>query len=419
VRLSFVISLVLLITQAGYGQVRIKGKVVQAPGGQPLANASIYIAHSSVGVASGEQGEFVITLPGKGRFQLVISHIGFETQVETITGSSPEKYYLVTLKEKEKELPAVVVDAYDKNGWKNWGHLFLTSFVGTTEYSSKCELLNKDAVKFRYSKTNNELVVSAGEPLVFENKALGYLIEVDLVKYRYSLQRKYLFYEIYPFFKALPETSAGDMKRWKKHRLDAYYGSQMHFFRSLFNDSYAGEGFELRQSVKRDIPELDRIERFYQSYADSTGRIPVAQIEKTLPADTVTYYHKIWLLRDSAIVLQPGLIAGKDIMQLRDSTTGLLSFPLQLYVTYAKKKEPIEYLYYTGAATRGRPMLTSRSAGPTEPGYPASTLELTKGIPVEIYRNGSVYNSNLLVNGFFSWWDKIATLLPLDYIPGE
>jgi hypothetical protein len=209
VKLLYAIGLVLLAAPAGYGQLSIKGKVVQLPGGQPLANASIYIANSSVGVASDERGEFSLTLPGDGSFKLVISHIGFETQVEKITGGSPGKYYLVNLKEKEKELPVVVVEAYDKNGWKKWGDLFLKTFVGTTEYSGKCELLNKDALKFRYSKANDELIVYAAEPLRFENKALGYLVEMDLVKYRYSPGRKYLFYEMYPFFKALPEASDG------------------------------------------------------------------------------------------------------------------------------------------------------------------------------------------------------------------
>jgi hypothetical protein len=42
---------------------------------------------------------------------------------------------------------------------------------------------------------------------------------------------------------------------------------------------------------------------------------------------------------------------------------------------------------------------------------------LTDHMPVEVYRNGAIKNDDLLINGYFAWWNKMATSLPLDYEP--
>jgi hypothetical protein len=60
------------------------------------------------------------------------------------------------------------------------GGTFWDNFIGTTDNASSCTIVNRDAVPFHYDRKNKRLLVSAVEPLIIVNKALGYTIEYRL-----------------------------------------------------------------------------------------------------------------------------------------------------------------------------------------------------------------------------------------------
>ena len=69
----------------------ITGKITDQKG-NPLADASIYLSQTSKGVTSSASGEFILENLPDGKYDLVISAIGYETKIIKITGES--EYYI-------------------------------------------------------------------------------------------------------------------------------------------------------------------------------------------------------------------------------------------------------------------------------------------------------------------------------------
>jgi hypothetical protein len=399
-----------------YGQVQVKGTVVRASNGKPLPGASVYFEHTLTGTTTDSAGSFTLPVPvqNKEAQRLVVSYIGYQTHVENITATGAPLVLSVVLKEKSTALQEVVVTAETKNGWRKWGQLFTDLFIGTSAQARHCTLLNKEALRFVYSQKTNTLQVYAREPLVIENASLGYSIRIDMDAFTYNFNNKYLFYEIHSFYRQLQAEAAGDRRKWNRNRLEVYTGSPMHFFRTLFDSSYAKQGFEVHRLLTANRYEWDRISALYQPYTNKAVNTSVADFEKGLPHDSLTYYHKIMEQGPPAETVDPHPMHLYEFATVTDSFTTLLHFNGRLSVTYTGGPMPREYFVAIGAmAPPGQPTRQTSQ----ELLKPVSVLALTEGIPVAVFRNGAVKNDDLLVDGYFAWWNKMATSLPLDYEP--
>ncbi|MCH5689433.1 hypothetical protein LWM68_37445 [Niabella sp. W65] len=58
-----------------------------------------------------------------------------------------------------------------------------------------------------------------------------------------------------------------------KNRLEAYTGSMMHFFRSVYGNSLE-QGFEVRRVKKLRNTEKDRVRALYRQHRGSRFKIP-------------------------------------------------------------------------------------------------------------------------------------------------
>ena len=63
---------------------QITGRVIDASNQQPILGASIFFSNTSRGTVTQQDGSFQLSLPGNGRFELVVSFIGYETYTTTI-----------------------------------------------------------------------------------------------------------------------------------------------------------------------------------------------------------------------------------------------------------------------------------------------------------------------------------------------
>src|ERR1700748_1209730 len=134
----------LLMTAAGLlaqsqGNTLI-GSVKDSANGKPLAGVSVFLNSTSKGTVTRADGNFVLSGIPPGRYQLIISAIGYETFVTEITSRSLPPSLKVALHVKASELAAVVVEPYLKDGWKQWGKFFMDNFIGTTENAGSCNL---------------------------------------------------------------------------------------------------------------------------------------------------------------------------------------------------------------------------------------------------------------------------------------
>jgi hypothetical protein len=232
------ILFVLILAFMTAAQRTIKGRVADEVTGLPVANANVFINKTSKGTTTSNEGFFKLSdIPG-GKYELVISCIGFQTQVITFNEDSLPMELKIDLHIKVKELENVTVETFEEGGWKRWGPAFTENFIGTTDNASRCKIVNKEVIRFRYYKESDRLSASADAPLLIENNALGYNIIFQLEEFEVNFKRQSLLFAGYELVEDMSKKNEVP-ERWKRKRLEAYKGSLMHFMRSLITINFS------------------------------------------------------------------------------------------------------------------------------------------------------------------------------------
>jgi len=337
-----------------YSQNIITGKVYDVLNKKPIEFVSVYISNTTQAKTTDKNGEFKIDINLNGRPELVISCVGYETQILYLINNNLE----IFLKPKIIDLPDVVLHSSDKNGWKTWGKIFLDNFIGTTEFSKNCKLLNPNSLKFNFNKNKNILNVTSKESLLIHNKSLGYTIKYDLIRFDFDLNNKSNIIEGYTLFEEMTSDRKNQIKKWIKNRENSYYGSMLHFMRSLYKNEIDKEHFEVRKIIKKD----NQINFLFN---------------KIIPRDSI-----VFKLDSLAVVLK-----FKDILQ----------------VVYTNKEPSSFYIRDVNFGLFSRNQISQLSLSENE---------------IKIFENGSYYDGTTLIHsGYWTWSEKVSNLLPLDYLP--
>jgi hypothetical protein len=347
------------------------GTILSKDSKLPIASASIFLSNTSIGAISKDNGGFVLQPFPEGRFDLVVSIIGYETYTTTVVSNAIPTNLTILLTPKVKELQEVIVTPYEKNGWEKWGDFFMENLIGKTPNATACKLLNKEVVHFRFDKKKNMLNAYADEPLHLQNKALGYELKYDLSVFEFNFTTKIFFYQGYPLFSQLATSRKRVEDRWQRNRAETYQGSLMHFMRSLYRNILIEEGYELRKIIR------NKEKQYSYFFSGSASRNVDVLINTPLNGDSIAF----------AI----------------DSTTVGLQFNNYLQVVYKWKYMPESY------------RLTQRGMGPKQP----MTAELFMPDPekvVAVLANGSYFSGKDILNlGFWAWSEKLSNMLPLDF----
>ena len=376
----------------------LKGVVLDAEKQTPVPSASVFLNNTSIGTTASTDGSFQLLVP-EGRHDLIVSSIGYQTYLQTITTSQLPTDIKISLALKAPELETIVVTPFEKNGWANWGKFFIDNFIGTTPFAGDCKLKNPKVLRFRNSTKDNELTVLALEPLVIENKALGYRIKYQLESFTYNFKTRVLLYAGYPYFENM-DGSKSKLKRWANNRAEAYYGSMLHFMRAVFLNKIGEEGFEVRRLKKVENSEKNRVRQVYRTSKESRTTTNGTIMVSTISKDSSAYYSKVMQQEDYFDVVASPLLTGDSIAYAVDHQTAGLEFKDYLLVNYTKRPVPVEYKQQfpkTGTAMLSQATLINHPA-------------------IEIQANGSYYNpADFLTSGYWAWSEKIATMLPFDY----
>jgi hypothetical protein len=375
-----------------HAQFTLTGRVKDAQTRQAIAGASVFIANSQSGTTTQADGAFSLYIP-QGKYDVVISNVGYETQVLTADNNMAREQ-TIALVRKAKELDEVVVTSYEKDGWNKWGTFFLEQFIGTVPNAEKCTLKNKEKVRFKRNLHENTLTAVASEPLVVENKALGYVLTYQLEDFTYNFKTRIFYYEGYPLFTEM-KGSERQQRKWQENRARAYYGSVQHFMRSLYRNRVKEEGFEMRKLVRKENTEKQRIKALYAQRARS-GRLSFGD-----GSDSSRYYENILSQPDYVNMLYKPLLTGDSVAYAIDSTTAGLYFTDYLDVMYTKAKAPAPY---------GPPGKQTTDE--------VSQMSMLKNSEIAIWQNGSHYPTrSILTEGYWAWSEKAGNMLPLGYKP--
>jgi hypothetical protein len=120
---------------------------------------------------------------------------------------------------------------------------------------------------------------------------------------------------------------------------------------------------------------------------------------------------------DGDLVEHPGEIDPASIITAGDTSAIILDFNDVVKVTYLRKAPPDEYVNDYGLDPGNPESQVMHTMTRKNADGMSTTLELWRGTPIEVFSNGSWVNSDMIFNGFWIWWQKMATLLPFDYEP--
>ena len=367
----------------------VSGKVIDDKTGAPVVGCSVYFSNTSKGDVTSDSGDFMLQNLAAGRYDLVVSAIGYQTEVIAVSSADYPHDLKVKLHNIAEQLAEVVLQPTVINGWEKWGQAFLDNFIGTVPNSSKCRILNPEVIKFWFSQTKNRLTVRADNVLTIENKALGYTIKFTLKDFILDYAQQTLVYSGFPLFQEMTDTDEKKQREWKENRLTAYYGSMLHFIRTVYNDKWSRAGYDIVAWIKRPNLEKQRVKQLLATTtadkADSTG-----QSAQAMPKDTSRYYHKVLKQADS--------LSSYVWMNSIDSFI-------------AKTEDQGKSLFFTGKwKIQYKRFPKSKS----------QQSEIYLGTPeaIRIEENGSYFSPKELI--FSQHWaesEKMANLLPYDYEP--
>jgi hypothetical protein len=226
-------------------------------------------------------------------------------------------------------------------------------------------------------------------------------VQYQLENFEYHFGKPLLFYTGYALFEEMKGNSR-QQQRWRKNRELCYYGSVNHFFRSVYLNKLMENGFEVRRlyKVPRSSPMADSMQPLNDANADRSMKMQITMVSPdgnkkvSLPG------------KDSLDVVGNTLLTGDSLAFGVDAQTAGFYFDNRLHVTYTGAPEPAAY-----ASEQNRWPPLNRQM---------SQMQMLVQEPLQVYANGSVSNpTGVLIYGYWAFWEKLATLLPLDYEPGD
>lgn len=231
-------------------QIKITGRVINAADKNGIPNASVFLSNATVGAKTAQDGTFILNDAKSGKYELVVSIVGFETHKQTITITAGNMVLPdIGMSSKTYALKEVTIKQYTDPNRTRYLSVFKEQFLGKSELVNQCNILNPEMLDFTYDDETETLTASSVDFLNIENEVLGYRIKYLITNFTYSdkdLSSKKLHYEGSVLFEELKGTPSQE-KNWQRARLQVYKGSAMHFLRSLQNKRLDEEGFRVLQ----------------------------------------------------------------------------------------------------------------------------------------------------------------------------
>ena len=438
-----------LLRIGSVGAFEISGVVVSATNGKPVEFASVFFSNTSIGVQTNEKGNFTLNVKNPGIYQLVVSHMAFQTYSLDLQISADIKDLVIKITEKPHELKAVTITE-DPSKRAMYYATFLKEFIGTSKNSEDCVIENPLSINFLYKDENRSLYAFADTFVVIKNKALGYKIKYKLEGY-VTTPDETVFYG-YPLFENKKVKSKLKKKKLEEKRYIAYLGSPQHFFRSLYNDSLLKEHFVAYKLIEK--PKPINPTRFYigdtvkfASQKDSLRKLGRRPLPKKQPEhkfyveDTLRNADKIKALEmkgfkpfnlneypmeermNATILNNPNLVNNKKYsLVITKDTIPLFSFISDTigHLKVLRYTRPFQIKYT--AMGEENSYIKQRYFGEQQQEFAKklgdqSSFVIIKTGKLTFDDNGTYANVEDFFMGGYIGWRKVADMLPIDYEP--
>ena len=335
----------------------VSGKVLNQQSGLPMPAASVFAQNTTLGTVTDDNGNFKLSLP-QGGYDLVITFTGYRTESKRITTADANENITINLKEKEKELETIAIISTNEvtDGLAKYGVFFNEEFIGKTDNSKRTTIQNPDVLHFFYSKKKNRLKITATEPLIIKNEALGYNIKYTIDSFTHEYNSGTSIYTGFPLYEEMQGDSTQKLV-WETNRKAAYNGSLLHFMRSVYNKDLKTQQFEIQFIISQNG-------------------------------------------KDNAIKIKDAYAAINYEKDDSTQTVEILPNQKDVGILFMGDKPSVAYL----------------TDHPTEPkDFKFSILSFKPNESIIIEQNGYFYDQNdISISGYWTW-DKVGEQLPYDY----
>jgi hypothetical protein len=229
----------------------IRGKVTDLDTYQPVELANVFVAGSSLGTSTNAKGEFVLANIPAGAVEVVCTFVGyapFRRQLRLL--SRTDTVLNIYIKPTAKKLQEVTVTAKVDKAERRRTKRFENFLLGHTNNATKCEIQNLEVVQLIENEQTKELLATATEPLIIDNRALGYRITYWLEAFSVNARDEYKFSGISRFDTLAPKDDK-ERQKWRQTRAETYRGSLKHFLRYLAGGRFTSHTFTLYASQWR------------------------------------------------------------------------------------------------------------------------------------------------------------------------
>jgi hypothetical protein len=223
----------------------VVGRVVDAETGKPLEFVNVFLASTTRGTATGENGRYRLTGIGPGVYRLVASRVGYDVgvvRIQMVANDTLRQDFRLTARQIRSD--EVEVLAEGESEWRRTLGLFEEQFLGTDRFADEAEIENPEVLNFRRDSTG-ALIASTDSVVRVLNEGLAYRLHIDLGGFSWNDTSKALSYLLYVRFEDVAPMDPDDAKQILRNRKEAYRGSVRHFLHSLATRRIAQEAFKI------------------------------------------------------------------------------------------------------------------------------------------------------------------------------
>jgi hypothetical protein len=371
---------------------------------ETLPGAAVYVSGYKIATTTDNEGKFILPSLPAGNYDILVQMIGYFPVSKNITIVDRAVNLEILLIENVTALKEVVIKPDPNRTF--YLNLFKDFFIGKTPNAEQCRILNSEVLSFDDDSKNQILTARASDFLILENQALGYRIKYLLESFEYDYRRKIIYYAGHPSFEELKGNSS-KQKKWQKSRIIAYNGSMQHFYKSLYQNKTAEEGFILNRqySVPNTKRKPDSLINAHINRLINGNQGVVNLVRYNGGSDSLSYWVKQRSEPKTLNLLNRAPILTDTLVKNFDNDIKMMSFKDELYVIYTKEKESTAFS--ASKLKQSRPL----DLGDAQ----ISVITLLKS-PIRFNVAGAVLDTrSVLYSGYWAY-EKVGDLLPLDYV---
>ena len=398
-RLRLAFLLLWLLPGLAAAQSSLSGIVRDSLTQKPLPFASVFLANTTLGATTTEQGTFTFERVPAGSYDVVASYVGYRLAKQAITmGQAPQRLTLA-LAPTGAQLGEVVVRPRPNRATDY--QKFTELFLGRSTFSQQCRIRNPDEVLVDFDAETNELTASAIKFVQVDNQALGYRVKYYGLRFSCNFTQQVVTFYGQPVFEEMTARTERQRRQWQANRVRAYLGSPAHFFRSLRDSQLTAQGFVARRLRIVPNPRFGR--------ADSLRRALLRQRRAYSAAEQDSLGRWAGVPPSFSLLYTTPLHVDGLRRVAADGQHVFLRFQDQLQVTYLLAGPDANYHPQPSRYARG-------PAPPLPQDQQVSRLVLMQP-EVEIEPNGQLANPLAVFTDEYWGFEKMGEFLPVNYLP--